>query len=77
MLYIIYLAVFGYWAYLLISWYPGVINRRAGRPVVVLAPATKVWWAVLCLVLPIIGVLLVSYQVRRLASTAGDGKPLQ
>jgi hypothetical protein len=77
MLFIIYLAFFGYWAFLLIAWYPGVINRRAGRPVLVLAPATKMWWAILCLALPIIGVLLVSYQVRRLANTAGDGSPAE
>ena len=75
MLIVFYIAFFGYWAYLLTVWYPASINRRAGREVLVLPQATKLWWAAIVMVIPIIGVLVVSRQLMRYCRQCGSLKP--
>ncbi len=75
MLVLIYLVFFGYWAYLLTIMGPAGINREAGRAVVVLTPSQKLWWAVIVMVIPILGVVIVSYQLSRFCRRCGFFKP--
>lgn len=63
---LLYLAFFLYWAYLLVIWWPASLNRRAGKRVVVLSTRVKVLWTVLCVAIPLIGVLVVTLQIHRL-----------
>ncbi len=72
---LVYLAFFRYWASLLTVWYPASINRRAGREVLVLPHATKLLWAVIVMVIPIIGVLVVSRQLMRYCRQCGSLNP--